>query len=110
MNRVTGRPISRIEHIKQSIRDIVTTPIGTRVMRREYGSRLFDLVDSPGNPVGILRIVAAAADAIARWEPRVRVTAGRVTVDTDGRAVLRLSLVTTADASPLSADIMLRAA
>ena len=45
MNRETGAAISTVEHIGQSIRDILTTRLGTRVMRREYGSLLPELVD-----------------------------------------------------------------
>ena len=37
------------EHIDQSIGDILSTPIGTRVMRPDYGSRIPRLVDRPIN-------------------------------------------------------------
>ena len=47
MDRNTGRALEGIAHLRQSIRDILTTPIGSRVMRWEYGSRLFRLVDAP---------------------------------------------------------------
>lgn len=110
MNRLTGKPITTADHIRQSIADILTTPVGTRVMRRAYGSHLFDLVDAPGNETGALRMVAAAADAIERWEPRARLTRGSLTAGLDGRAVLSLDLVTTADASPISVDVPLGAA
>lgn len=40
MNRETGKALTGIEHIQQSIRDILVTPIGSRVMRRKYGSAL----------------------------------------------------------------------
>ena len=49
MNRETGSAISTLEHIGQSISDILTTRLGTRVMRREYGSLLPELVDQPFN-------------------------------------------------------------
>lgn len=35
------------EHLKQSVRDILTTPLASRVMRREYGSLVPDLIDEP---------------------------------------------------------------
>ncbi|EDA1042628.1 baseplate assembly protein, partial [Salmonella enterica subsp. enterica] len=35
MNRNTGLAISDSEHIGQSMRDILLTPVGSRVMRRE---------------------------------------------------------------------------
>lgn len=40
MNAHTGGAIDRLAHIRQSIADILTTRIGSRVMRREYGSQL----------------------------------------------------------------------
>ena len=33
-------------HLNQSIADILTTPIGTRVMRPDYGSNIPRLIDS----------------------------------------------------------------
>ncbi len=60
-----------IDHVKQSISDILTTPLNSRVMRREYGSELPDLIDQPMNPRGKMRLYAATAGAIRRWEPRV---------------------------------------
>ncbi|WP_041796054.1 GPW/gp25 family protein [Pararhodospirillum photometricum] len=91
MDRSSGTALTgEAADIRQSICDILTTPIGSRVMRRSYGSRLFDLVDAPGTKVGALRLVAAAADAIDLWEPRVRVTAATVTTRSDGSAVLRV--------------------
>ena len=88
----TGAPLAGIDHLRQSIRDILTTPIGSRVMRREYGSRLYELVDAPMNRSTLLNIYAATAEAIAKWEPRFRlqkVTAssaapGSVTLDMTG--------------------------
>ena len=59
--------------MRQSIRDILTTPIGSRVMRRTYGSRLFRLVDAPLNRSTLLDLYAATAEALDLWEPRIRV-------------------------------------
>lgn len=70
MNGNTGRPLTGVEHLAQSIRDILTTPIGTRVMRRDYGSRVPDLIDRPINQGLFAELRAAVADALARWEPR----------------------------------------
>ena len=41
MNAGSGHAITDNEHIAQSIGDILLTPIGSRVMRRAYGSQLF---------------------------------------------------------------------
>lgn len=43
-------------------------------MRRDYGSRLFELVDSAMNKSGVMDIYAATVEALAKWEPRISVT------------------------------------
>lgn len=87
----TGKPLEGQAHLRQSIRDILTTPIGSRVMRREYGSRLFDLTDNPLNDETIIEIYAATAEALHQWEPRLRVrrvqasvSGSTITVDIEG--------------------------
>ncbi|EAA7278431.1 baseplate assembly protein [Salmonella enterica] len=72
MNRNTGIGISDSEHISQSMRDILLTPVGSRVMRREYGSLLSALIDMPQNPALRLQIMVACYSAIQKWEPRIR--------------------------------------
>ena len=72
MHRATGRAIDLPEHIAQSVADIVTTPLGSRVMRRDYGCLLPLLIDQPDNPATQIRLTAAVAGALLRWEPRVR--------------------------------------
>lgn len=55
ISRHTGVTISEIESIEQSIEDIVTTPLGSRVMRGDYGSIVPDLIDQPMNDVLVLK-------------------------------------------------------
>ena len=71
MNAQTGKHLSGVEHLNQSIADILTTPLGSRVMRRDYGSIIPRLVDAPVNTATQLRLYAASAHAIAKWEPKV---------------------------------------
>lgn len=73
INRQTGQALGGIAHLKQSVMDILLTPLGTRVMRRDYGSNLFELIDAPMNAKTIMDIVAATAEALDRWEPRIKV-------------------------------------
>ena len=78
-----------LEHIQQSVEDILTTPRGTRVMRPEYGSGIWGLVDRPVSPEWLVDVYAEVVTSLDRWEPRIRVTqvtarqvaAGQVTVD-----------------------------
>lgn len=74
MNSHTGLSVSEAEHIRQSVRDILVTPVGSRVMRREYGSLLSALIDQPQSPALRLQIMAACYSAIQKWEPRISLT------------------------------------
>lgn len=66
----TGKSLSGVYHLRQSIRDILTTPIGSRVQRRDYGSNIPRLIDAPMNRSTLLNVYAAAAEALEKWEPR----------------------------------------
>ena len=89
-NATSGKHFFGIDHLRQSIRDILTTPIGTRVMRHDYGSRLFELVDRPFNQSLKLEIFAAVAEALERWETRFKLTRTRVESYVDGGITLTL--------------------
>lgn len=86
----TGKSLSGLEHLRQSIRDILTTPIGSRVLRRQYGSQLFQLIDAPLNRSTVMDLYAATADALTRWEPRFRLTKVTASMPTVGVVVLDL--------------------
>lgn len=73
LSATTGRHLSDLDHIRQSVRDILLTPVGTRLMRRDYGSLVPALLDQPANPVTLLRCSSAAVTALTRWEPRLRI-------------------------------------
>lgn len=91
MNANTGTHLSGIDHLRQSITDILTTPVGSRVMRREYGSRLYQLVDAPINRSTLLQLYAATAEALRRWEPRLKLTQVRAESAEPGRVVLTIT-------------------
>lgn len=93
MGRASGRQLTESEHIRQSIRDILTTPIGSRVMRRTYGSLIPSLIDQPGNAANCLRMTSAAVMAILTWEPRVSVSTALVDIGSDGTVALDLEAV-----------------
>lgn len=79
VNCRTGKRLSGAAHLRQSVSDILNTPIGSRVLVRDYGSDLFSLVDNPRDDLLRLRIIAATATALARWEPRLKVSKVTVT-------------------------------
>lgn len=70
----TGKPVYGNDHLKQSIRDILTTSVGSRVMRRSYGCGIFGLLDQPINALLKAKMQVSIADALRKYEPRVRFT------------------------------------
>lgn len=74
LSATTGRQIDGLEHLRQSVADILMTPIGSRVMRRDYGSRLFELIDQNLTALTLAQVYAATVDALDKWEPRLSVT------------------------------------
>lgn len=97
MDRETGRAISGTAHLAQSIGDILTTRIGSRVERRDYGSTVPDYIDMPMTAVHRTRMYGAAALALLRWEPRLKLARIELLKDTDntgmqGRHVFAVDL------------------
>lgn len=74
LDRETFRPIGEWGHVLQSINMLLTTPPRSRVMRRDYGSELADLIGRPMTPQIVLAVYAATALALAQWEPRFSLT------------------------------------
>lgn len=74
MDATTGCAIEGNAHLRQSIADILTTPLGTRVMRREYGSLLPSLIDAPVNGSTRVQLYGAIATALMRWEKRIHLS------------------------------------
>lgn len=90
MSRTTGKALDDRAHLSQSIQDILTTPLGSRLMRPEYGSRLFELVDQPAGPAWRVEVYAATAEALLLWEPRLALEAVEIASVEPGHLTLHL--------------------
>lgn len=90
MNSATGHPVDGINHLRQSIRDILTTRVGTRVMRRDYGSDVPAIIDSPANEEFAVDLYVAVADALDKWEPRFKLR--EISMVNSGAGVVEMSL------------------
>lgn len=73
MDNTTGRRIEGIAHLHQSVVTILKTPLGSRVLRRDFGSRLFELLDRNITPSLKMQMYAATVEALQKWEPRIEV-------------------------------------
>lgn len=59
--------------VEESIKDILLTPLGSRVMLPEYGSRLFELIDRRVDDSFRADLAYFVIDAVSRWEKRVKI-------------------------------------
>ncbi|WP_433770898.1 GPW/gp25 family protein [Pseudomonas putida] len=91
LDRRTGQPLAGQAHLRQSIEDILSTPLGSRRMRPEYGSQLRRFVDLPVNEGWKSAVQAEVARALQRWEPRLKLERVRVTAVVGGQVTLQLS-------------------
>jgi phage baseplate assembly protein W len=88
----TGQSISGLDHLQQSITTILTTLIGTRPMRREFGSLVPLLIDQPDNGTTRVRLYSAVATALMRWEPdRLRLSSITLESTTPGQSAIVLA-------------------
>ncbi|MFM7599954.1 MAG: GPW/gp25 family protein [Pseudanabaena sp.] len=61
-------------NLEESIATILSTKLGERVYRPNFGCRLSDLTFAPMNPQTILLARIYVEEALNRWEPRIKVT------------------------------------
>ncbi|ECJ2259534.1 baseplate assembly protein [Salmonella enterica subsp. diarizonae] len=91
MSQSNGKAITDTDHLRQSVRDILLTPQGSRIARREYGSLLSTLIDRPQNPALRLQIMSAVYVALSRWEPRLTLDSITISSNFDGSMVVELT-------------------
>lgn len=95
MSRESGSNMTKIMHIKQSIEDICSTPLGSRVMRRNYGTKLANFIDQPTSEALFLKCCSTIYSGILMWEPRIHVTkisigsisSGQMSIDIEAEMV-----------------------
>ena len=78
IDRHTGQPVDNLASTFQGVEVIVSTRIGSRIMRREFGGGIAELLGRLVTPALFAAWQQLLATAIDLWEPRLRVR--RVTV------------------------------
>ena len=84
--------VSGVENIERAIRIILNTPIGQRVMRPTFGSRLHELVFAPINSETLGLAEMYVQDALTFWEPRIEVLDVNSQADPDHAHILLITL------------------
>lgn len=70
-----------VEKVKESVRVVLGTSRGERIMRDDFGSNVKNLLLEPLTPVTAERLADAIRTALTRWEPRVDVLEVSVSPD-----------------------------
>ncbi|WP_184830115.1 GPW/gp25 family protein [Jiangella mangrovi] len=81
------------EELDRSIRVILLTAPGERVMRPHFGCRIWELMFEPVTPNLVGLIAEAVREAIARWEPRVEVEEVTPVQDEEESGLVRIGIV-----------------
>jgi uncharacterized protein len=94
--RVNGRGqiklVSGNEDIDQSIRIILGTRPGERVMRPTFGCRAYELMFDPRSASTISLMQEYVYDALRMWEPRIEVNDVSVSSDDENDGALLVSI------------------
>lgn len=110
MNAADTGTLTDEDHVWQSVNDILLTPVGSRLMRRNYGSLCPDLIDSPKNDVTRLQLMSAAVIALAAWEPRIVLDAINIVYSASGAVTAELSGMLTESMEKSTRSVTLRGA
>ncbi len=97
MNIQSGRRIAYLAHIRQSIIVILSTRLGTRIMREHFGSLISAIIDQPANSYTYGLLVAAIYNALLIWEPRIMLQSVEPVMDQDKPEVTCLHIHYTVD-------------
>lgn len=88
MDRHTGAILAGLDHLNQSIADIIGTRVDTRFIRRWYGGELMDLIDAPIHSGTIADFTFAVADCLGRHEDRITLTGVTFAQNAEGQLLI----------------------
>ncbi|MBH2662254.1 MULTISPECIES: GPW/gp25 family protein [Serratia] len=108
MNNSGTGTLTDADHVWQSANDILLTPIGSRIMRRNYGSLVPDLLDSPQNDVTRLQLMSATVIALAAWEPRLALDTINISYSPTGAVTAEMAGMLTESMEKSAGTIELR--
>ena len=79
--------------IENSIKDILLTPLGSRVMLPEYGSRIYELIDRKVDDEFRADLACFVIEAVEKWEKRVKIDEVRLIGLKDHRLSFKVALM-----------------
>ena len=75
--------VSGDENVEQSLKILLLTNLGQRVMRPDFGSKALSLVFAPGSLQHLGLLETTIREAVRDWEPRVDLEEVRAEADID---------------------------
>ena len=84
--------VSGPENISQSLKALLTTNLGERLMRPEYGCGISQLLFEPIDQRTVTKIRNSIADAILVYEPRINLLNVNVFQDQNNTGLLSISI------------------
>ncbi|WAX57730.1 GPW/gp25 family protein [Jatrophihabitans cynanchi] len=81
-----------VEDIDRSMRIVLMTAPGERVMRPRFGCDIWDLLFEPVTPNLLGLIASAVYEALGQWEPRVQVDEVVPVPDVDDGGLVRVTV------------------
>jgi len=78
--------------LDRSIRVVIATAPGERVMRPEFGCRVWEMLFEPVTPNLLGQMAQAVRDALAQWEPRATIEDVVVRQDDDDHALVHIGV------------------
>lgn len=85
--------------IEESIKDILQTPLGSRVMLPEYGSRLYELIDKKIDDEFRANLSWYVIEAVEKWEKRIKIDEVKLVSLDSHKLKIKLVLTSTEELS-----------
>lgn len=80
------------DDVNCSLRVVLSTAPSERVMRPDFGCKIWDLLFEPVNDKTLGRMAQVVREAILRWEPRVQVEQVRTIPDANDASLVRIEV------------------
>jgi hypothetical protein len=85
-------PADSAEKIRMAIRQILGTKIGSRMIDRDFGTDLRNILFYPIDEFSAARVRLAVSEAISRWERRAEVQEVKVSIERAKEGMIEVSI------------------
>ena len=94
------------DKVKESIKTILSTAKGERVMRPDFGCDIHSFVFATLDTTNLTQMKSAVREALVRWEPRIEVNDVDILVDAIREGQLQISVTYTIRVTNSAANLV----